>query len=159
MYDQGYRPPQNQPAGRRSNRRANSASSPVQAGYYSPPPQYAPQTQQPYYQQPASYDQHPASQGYVPPTPPKAVKGKKGGPKPPRKKFPLAAILASLVVLTILGAGGFYYRVHKDVTAYDRFFARAFTLMESTWAALRFRKPPSRCRLRLRPVKTAGMCS
>ncbi|MBQ2701229.1 MAG: VanW family protein [Clostridia bacterium] len=124
MYDQGYRPPQNQPAGRRSNRRANSASSPVQAGYYSPPPQYAPQTQQPYYQQPASYDQHPASQGYVPPKPPKAVKGKKGGPKPPRKKFPLAAILASLVVLTILGAGGFYYRVHKDVTAYDQVFCQ-----------------------------------
>ena len=121
MYDQGYRPPQ--PTARRSGRRASQA--PSQAGYaYSPPPQYAPQTQQNYnYQQPV-YDAQPQQQGYVPPKPPQANGKKRGGPKPPRKKFGFGRFLLLLVLLAILGAGGYYGKTYMDVTPYDAVFCQ-----------------------------------
>lgn len=119
MYDQGYRP--QQPTPRRTGRRSGNVP---QAGNYpySPPPQYAPQTQQAYYQTP--YNGNPQQQGYVPPPPPKGGKRSGGGQKPPKKKHYFARFLVALVLLALLGAGGFYYKIHTDVTAYDNVFCQ-----------------------------------
>lgn len=121
MYDQGYRPSQAQPAARRTGRRTG-ASSP-QSAPYSPPAQYAPQSQQPQYQIPPP-DRHPTHQGYVPPRPVPAGKrsGSRSGGKPPEKRSSGLWILAALVLIAILGAGGYYAKVNMDVSAYDNVF-------------------------------------
>lgn len=139
MYEQGYRPPRPKDCSRNAAQHRASPprrSSGRYAAPYAPVPQYAPQSQQPpaapyataCYSQSVAHGPDRRQQGYTPPKSIKAVQrrstnqGAASGGKPTRKKSGMGRFLMLLVLLAVLGAGGYCGKTYLDVHPYDDVF-------------------------------------